>query len=572
MSKRLAESALLLIPVVLLLALPFNVPVHTDPYRTFYSDLVAVVLLGVLFFAPLIVIRSEERRIGVLGISAFYWLIWSLWTVVGVAMHDHVYRAQWQLPLLAFGMAFLGAVGVATIKRVRPDLPLLPAIAVGIVFGAIWQSFSGFFQLTESAANMEPFFFFTNWSGRAYGNLGSANIYAHYVFWGVVASLWLLQPKWVPTKAIRLAGHAIPLWLLLAAAWGASRMLVLYSGGLLVTALYVSTKTRRGADGKTAGTVLVALFGVWLALAPNAATTLTSWVAPQDRTVEALGEAMTGRNSIAPRAIEIEKTAIVALENPLVGVGWGGYAFESFSLQRLDAYREKQENVLFTHSHNIVGQIAAEQGLVGLLLIFIGGWGIWRIIRSLDLDDLMLVLPITGAVLMHSMFEFPLWHYPFLAGWVVLLASVERKGVGVPMTWPRPLATATLLLFLGVCVQYVRTYQGDIEMNWYKAKHRDPRLALEDLRPLRQLYGLDAMAESAMMNNFSLVPEQTEERTAVTYRQARYFPAYYVQAKLVCELGMLGDRVSRDREYELIVAAYPHRKPEIDGFLKRYRC
>jgi O-antigen ligase len=113
----------------------------------------------------------------------------------------------------------------------------------------------------------------------------------------------------------------------------------------------------------------------------------------------------------------------VFAEAPLVGAGHGRFAGRFFEIAPdLPAPRP---DVMTTHAHNVVLQVAAEYGLAGLAILGVGvfAWraGVSRRASGIGTWACWLVLP--AAV--QSLFEYPLWYAYFLGPFAFALGAAE---------------------------------------------------------------------------------------------------------------------------------------------------
>ena len=70
------------------------------------------------------------------------------------------------------------------------------------------------------------------------------------------------------------------------------------------------------------------------------------------------------------RYTEWQKAIILFKESPVVGVGWNQFAKHSIALQK-QFPNAPTNSGLFTNCHNIILQLLAETGIIGLLLFIL---------------------------------------------------------------------------------------------------------------------------------------------------------------------------------------------------------
>gem|GEM_PF-5913046 len=109
--------------------------------------------------------------------------------------------------------------------------------------------------------------------------------------------------------------------------------------------------------------------------------------------------------------------------SPLTGMGWT--SFSKQALTRVDALEIPQ---FATNSHNLVSHLAAETGLVGLVVVLVPV-GIVAVAGMRRGKDAATTFPLvlTLMVLAYSMTEFPLWSTYFLIPFVFGLGLLDRE-------------------------------------------------------------------------------------------------------------------------------------------------
>lgn len=111
-----------------------------------------------------------------------------------------------------------------------------------------------------------------------------------------------------------------------------------------------------------------------------------------------------------PREVLNELAVHIFLAHPITGAGWG--SFSAQTLARVDDLILPQ---YANNSHNLITQLLAETGAVGLLLVVVPvGVVIWRAVRQPIQHERLFLLCFVGMLLTYSMSEFPLWHTFFL--------------------------------------------------------------------------------------------------------------------------------------------------------------
>jgi len=290
-----------------------------------------------------------------------------------------------------------------------------------------------------------------------FGQVGQRNHLGHYMMWGVLALGYLWSRRRLPG----LIALALAVFLLQVIGVITSRTIMVYVGALLllVPLLYVlgGRPLRRwcALTGLLVLGVLAAqLIMPWL---------VDTWLAP-DVQSSGVGRLVSGDAASPGRSSEWAKAWTVFIEHPWLGVGWQGYAHESFALaMRGSAFRNYDVGVLFTHSHNSMLEILAEMGVVGAILVF-GGWlavATGYLKKGLGASS-ALMLALMSVSLCHSLLEYPLWYVYFLTPFVVMMSLTPAKAPGWYIVqagkWPQRFGMAFAALAAAIIVQYGFAY------------------------------------------------------------------------------------------------------------------
>lgn len=172
-----------------------------------------------------------------------------------------------------------------------------------------------------------------------------------------------------------------------------------------------------------------------------------------------LSRVTTGDN--AARLELIQQAWVQFLHHPLLGVGFGNLLADSLEhIEQVDWF------VFNIHSHNIVMQFAAEFGLLGLVLLamvaFIIFKSYWQS-RSLESNFIFVALAIVG---LYSLSEYPLWYARYLIIAVFLLAVTNYKSIKLNINLNKLSIAITILCSLG-SIFYYQSYKDYYRVNSY---------------------------------------------------------------------------------------------------------
>ena len=332
-------------------------------------------------------------------------------------------------------MLWLGLAGVAILLR-RPDNPTLglsavmaiavvglaacvgaglarassprhSALAWGLLVAGLLSGFLGLLQYYGLAESLAP------WTtspdpGQAYGNLRQRNQFATLISMALIAALWLHAASGDRVRAALLPACHL---LILAAAAATSRtgllQLLLISG---VSAL-LAWRERHHSNQEA---VVFRLPHPLLLLALIPAYFIAAWFLPLfigsdvDNMMRRLREGAPDAHS---RLVLWGNVLDLIARHPWAGWGWGELSFAHYST----LYSGPRFVEILDNAHNLPLHLAVELGIPAALMICAGfGWLVLaaRPWRETDPGRLM-AWGVLGAIVLHSLLEYPLWYGPF---------------------------------------------------------------------------------------------------------------------------------------------------------------
>jgi O-antigen ligase len=552
--------------------LPFLLPYHQQPILSFFPEWLAVAL-GMA--AALTTLLARGVPAVSLPVPARWLIAFAAFLAAQAASGGHAYS---QLPLLAalyvlyaVLMIWLGAQLTAAfgIERVATVL------AAFLLVGALANSLAGVIQFYGRPRLLEDVIAELHGSGRAYGNIAQANLYANYLALGEGALLFL----WIRAR-VRTA-YALPALalLLLGSALSGSRGALLYAFWYAALGL-LATRVRDGEEARrlrfaACGVAVLALaahFAVpWLNdllhLGPTGERTL-------DRILASPGE------NVEPR-LQAWLVALRAFAGaPLAGVGIGEFAGAAFELG-LDPSLTRLGEV-WTSPHNLPLHLLAETGLVGAVLVLgsLCVWG-WQAARRYGTERgaaSWWILAAVGIEMIHSLTEFPLWSAHFLGVTALLMGAGARIETGSPAVsrtgWIAPAAIcASLSLALGIALRdytrldITRITGTSVTLTAATQAHRDA----ETMRELT--HGLMApLAELWIVLGAPLDRSDLAGKLAMSERVVRYWPARAVVARRAVFLALDGKEEKARSLLARALETFPHRLDAILLILEQARA
>lgn len=147
-----------------------------------------------------------------------------------------------------------------------------------------------------------------------------------------------------------------------------------------------------------------------------------------------------------PRQVLNELAINIFLSHPLTGAGWGTFSAET--LERVDGISLPQ---FANNSHNLLTQLAAEAGLIGVLVVVVPiAVVLTRSLRAPLTLERMYLLGFCAVFLAYSMSEFPLWHTFFLLPFAFALGLLDTAPRRIPISLT--LRVALTVIWLGAAV------------------------------------------------------------------------------------------------------------------------
>ncbi len=379
-------------------ALPLMCAYQQSPLPAFFNQALSIALWsGVLLLLALS--ASSTLRIGnTIGRGAWWVSMPVLWALLLASAVAHVAIGLTPdfvgAPIIAnLILALALSVMVATLAPSPARLERwLSALLIGILIASVFNAFASLLQTvapnwTDDVWIARP----ATSHDRASGNLRQPNQLATLMLWGLVASGYLNRRRWL----LGCVCSAPPLATLLATG---SRTGVI-SLALIAIALLVRTnRVRTWPARRWLALLLAALPLAWLALSSFTRSTAQA--------------AVSQRLALWRDSIEIIS------QHPWLGVGWGQLNF-AWTLTPLP-HRAPD---VFDHAHNLPLQLAAELGLpLALLLMLVLAASLWRARVALQSTMGGTLAALILIVLLHSLFEYPLWFSYFLLPTAILLS------------------------------------------------------------------------------------------------------------------------------------------------------
>ncbi len=450
-----AASRVALLAAGAMITLPFLLPEHRLPVRSFYDEWLAIALGCVALAAGAAGMRGRATRVPELAL----WLAaFAAWLCVQAALRSPAY---WQLPAAAVVfLLFAGALVSlgAWLRDTAGAEGTADVLAAFVLAGASLNALIGIVQFYGVPAAFDGIVA-TPSGPRSVGHVAQANVFAMYLALGEASLVYLFARRRLHAAAAALLG----MLLVMGSAYAQSRSGLLFSIWLLAAAWITGRRDESTAHRVRRATLFlaVATLGAMLAL-----PVVHEALGISGRYMSALGRL------VAPAVLASEsRPAAWALAlglfagSPWLGVGWGEFAGAAFErgLPRVMATYE----AIWSSPHNAILHVLAEGGIVAGAIALAGAgrwwWGALRGLRGTGVPVVWWVAAVAGVVGIHAMLEYPLWYAHVLALTALVAGLLPTATATLPTRPVRAAAVAgimTLAALLAVTLSdYLRFEQ-----------------------------------------------------------------------------------------------------------------
>ncbi|OIR18246.1 O-antigen ligase [mine drainage metagenome] len=501
--------------VGLMWVLPFLYYNHAYPITTFYQEW-GTGLLG-LCAMPLLLttgywLAREVPRIVMLPIGLM--LLLMVQYLVGRITHfDH-------LMLLALYFMF-AAMLIMLGQRLRVELglpALATALAVFLLVGAELNTLAGILQHYRWNTFLNPVIT-AKTSHAVYGNLAQPNHYANYIALGMI-SLGLLYARF-SMRIWQVALLVTPMLFVMVLSGSRSSWLYLLSAAGLA---FLWQRRDQALRPLLYFTLLLLLaFGLmhfvvqmpWLEGATGSITTT---------------ERLFGDNASGAIRLHLwREAALIFAQFPLLGAGFGQFAFEHFQLAA--ELRNPALVGLYNNAHNLVMQIAAEAGLSGIIILLatLGMW-FWQSVRGAQFTIYhwwgYAVLAVLGI---HSLLEYPLWYLYFMGVAAIMLGMFDTTIYRLELRNAGRASVAIVLVLGALSLAQVflgyKRLENALVMRGKAATDRSfIPLVQSELMAVDQSALLSSYAELFIASTMELSADHLEQKFELNQRALRFIP------------------------------------------------
>ena len=560
------KSSLDTVPLILfvaILVLPFLLTVRMYPTTSYFLDS----LTTILALTMVIILGIQGQLFMKLPKTSIFFIVLAfLWFLQTLLLPIHFPGQNYFAAGVLLSMAVLSFSVHALVNRFGRQ-KIFIILATALMIGALLEAGVALLQLLGLAKNLNQYFGQISMNldnivlapakGIIFGQLGQRNHFAHYLMWGVAATIYLYSIK----KINVFFTASISIFLGFFLAISASRTVLLYLLVFIVMSFIWFMRNRNSIETKRM--FFMILF-----------TSLIIFAFQNRILLDFLGiqsvETGLGRTTQSSfffgsrRSYEWYKAWLIFKEHPLLGAGWTQYSVQSFYLDGLPVFdNEPKEPGLFTHSHNSLLQLMSEMGIFYTLFIVIGLiYFAWNYIKEKASTTSLLPLLLISVSLTHSMLEYPLWYVYFLAPFTIFLSLQGKTGADKPLFHENsspsiPVQTKTtivtgvsmLLLSSILLVKVMLLLSAYLEINLAYRK-KDMESSLPEIQattlPLIQnnsflAYESAYTLEIAYATDYRNIANPSDERVSINKQLVEYRPFSYPMIRRAMNLSAKND-------------------------------
>jgi O-antigen ligase len=533
--------------VGLMWVLPFLYYHHAYPITTFYQEWGAA-LLGLCAMPLLLTARfwqaPQVPRIVLLPVGLMM-LVMVQFILDRIVHFDRMMLVALYL-LFASMLMMLG-------QRLRIELGLptvATALAAFLLAGAEMNTLAGILQHYRWDTFLNPVIT-AKTSFAVFGNTAQPNHYADYLALGLV-SLGLLYIR-LSMRIWQAALLASPMLFVMVLSGSRSSLLYL----LFVAGLAFLWQRRDRALRPLLGYSLLLVFGFGL----MHLVVQIPWLEGAAGSVTIM-ERLAGDSASGGIRLHLwREAALIFAKFPLLGAGFGQFAWEH--LQLAAELRNPGIDGLYNNAHNIVMQIAAEGGLLGLaVLLAASGLWLWQT-RTTERDVYhWWGYSVLAVLAIHSLLEYPLWYLYFMGVAAIMLGLFDTAAYRLELRMLGRISLGTMVV-LGVVslAQLLPGYQrleGVMVLRNRAASAADvvPRIQ-QELLAVHQAPLLSSYAELFIASTMEVSADNLEQKLALNERALRFIPiapGAYNQVQL---LALSGRDAEARTQLEDAIWAYP---------------
>ncbi len=447
---------LIFVNIFFLFVIPQLNNVHYDPLPQFWAEISAVCGIISLFFITI----SYTQKI-LIPRFAILILVFIVYLLIQQQIKQLDFVGLMYVACLEFLLCFILAICMVSIEQKIGLDKLSYYITISILIGSIIQSLIGLLQYTGLYKYLGDLIFYDSAHPTTdiFGHFGQRNHYCHYLTWGIFATIYLFFKN----KISRPIFLIIIVWLTFSLTIAGSRSILLYfATSIIIFSLFALKNKALTRPLITICTIsiFILLFGYLYPIMIK----LFTHIHQVDSGVTRLSTESAEGGLIGRRMTEWLKAIVIFKQHPLIGAGWNTFAHNSVYLQPLFP-NAPQNSGLFTNCHNLILQLLAETGIIGLVIILYSlCLSIYNLIKNKCLET-AIILSMAFTTIDHSMLEYPLWYLYFLAPFIMFLSIKQNYWIfKMQRTLITILATLVICLIPIIIINSI-TFEHLVDIN-----------------------------------------------------------------------------------------------------------
>lgn len=529
------------------------------------------------FYVGLYVMLSASIGIfiGLLKMSATHcthnvmaWLLFFVLMLLQPILNSVVYFDDHLLLCMLFLWCAVLAMAVGNLSLEQKQ-KAVHWMAISLLMAAVCTVLSQFGQLFFRY-ELSGLLIFIGTEDRLVGNVAQVNQAAYIATMGIASIFYFLK---------RLSAMQWWHWLI------AAGLMILFGvglgfsasrGGILLAVAALCSAGIFYKDTLKKRVVMSVIFAPMVIVGYNIGTFLMNKYLNTE--LSAVGR-LVGENSLHLRESLLEHAWLAFSSSPITGIGF--YNFKSFGLANAESLS------WFTvahHAHNLIAQMAAELGILGLALL---GYFAFILIKNLRFDftpDKALAYAILMLTFLYSLSEFPLWYIKYLVIAVFFLAIIDGSSFKLKFDF-RNLLLVLSMAYAMCCVYYIKDYQiySNIAYNVIDGKKE---LAMEKLQKAPNTFGFGSYRDLTL---YQIVPANEDNLQQMIAMGERVLSVHYDDFLILKQAQMLaivGEEERADKYFRSLcllgsngsfcqdaidnLYAMSELEPEMAGYLERF--
>lgn len=236
-----------------------------------------------------------------------------------------------------------------------------------------------------------------------------------------------------------------------------------------------------------------------------------------------------GEQSLHMRGDLLEHALMAFKSSPITGVGFGN--FKAFGLERAE---EVPWFTVVHHAHNLIAQIGAEMGLIGLTLL---GYFAFILLKNLRFDlspDKGFAYAMLMLAFLYSLSEFPLWYVRYLLLTVFFLSIIDDSDFSIKVNIQK-IGITLSLLFVLASAYYIKDYRIYSSIA-YKVIGGEKEVALERFKDAPKTFGFGAYRD---LTAYQIIPASEENLEQMIKMGERVLTVHYDDYLILKQTHML---------------------------------